>query len=212
MRKPDASMILFQRCISPKVAFAPESKILDVGCKDACFFSYLKSYEKQRKEKIFSSYMGIDIEEEDMQKCRRKETDLRGFYQVGDLTKCLPFGIRSFDLVFCIGTIHIIEFSDFEKAIENLFFLSKKQVIFNFLHFKNEQYSKEICPKKEFHLQWDYFVHQKKEAEEAICNIAQKYTDKPFVTTSCTFKPEMSEVILGQGGKDLMETFYLFDV
>lgn len=80
----------------------PGNNILELGCADGSFLSYIK-------EKTNSKVFGLDVSSHAIKKAREKSLNV----QVHNLEKVLPFQTNRFDLVICLEVIEHLYDTDF---------------------------------------------------------------------------------------------------
>ncbi|MFT4554575.1 MAG: hypothetical protein ACI9S8_003229 [Chlamydiales bacterium] len=212
MMNPEASFQEIKEHFFNRLDFSEESKILDAGCMDSMFYNFFLDVERERNDKLFKSFVGIDLLEGNMETLSNKFKGSRADFQYGDLAGDLPFPEKHFDMTFCTGTLHHIDFDLFIQVIEGLFFLTKKHLVFNLLHFEDESLPRELCVHTQTGGKVEYYVHRAAEAEEVICQVAKKVSNGTFQKKSYPGSSMVSRMILGQPGKILSESIYLFDL
>ncbi len=105
------------------------ASLLDVGCGLADLWGFLKS------RKIPADYTGVDITEGILALARAQHPDAR--LECVDIFARDPYGSKRFDVAFCSGIFNL-ELGNNRQflpaAIERLFELARRYVVFNLLH------------------------------------------------------------------------------
>jgi hypothetical protein len=195
------------------MTFTPESKLLDVGCKDELLLQLLTKMEKENNSKVFESYLGYDLDENAIRAAACRNSDKRGSFQVADATKTFPLGDGAFDIVFCLGTLPLLDFEVFEDTLDRLCSHAIKHLLFNILHFERRSFHKEICLKRRGYTKTDYYIHNQIEMTRAINRVSNKYGSEPgFHKISIKLSPEMSAFITGQKDKLIVDSLCLISL
>jgi len=98
----------------------PGTSILDVGCAAGGFYNVLRSYQPN------ISYTGVDISGEMIAEARKLHPDLH--FEVGGGDD-LPFQDNSFDMVMCLGTLHMV--LNWREIIEERWRVAKGYLLFD---------------------------------------------------------------------------------
>lgn len=98
----------------------PGVSILDVGCAMEGFYNILKSYQPN------ISYTGVDISEEMIAEAKKLHPDLYFEVSGGDN---LSFQDESFDVVMCLGTLHMV--LNWREIIRECWRVAKRHLLFD---------------------------------------------------------------------------------
>ncbi len=114
--------------------------LLDVGCGLGDLWAYLKQRD------VAVEYTGVDLLEGMAARARELHPD--GRFVCADIFAANPFGPEAFDVVFASGTFNLKLGNDREflaVALERLFELSRRHVVFNLLHVRARQRFGHCC-------------------------------------------------------------------
>lgn len=108
------------------------TSVIDVGCGMGQFTLELANRHVQ-----FDKIVGIDFLKETINIPRENPNIFRNVDFIrGDLLD-MPFKNKSFDITFCLNTLHHIHKLDFKKAIEELARITKKYLVLEIRNKKN---------------------------------------------------------------------------